>query len=159
MIRWQLNGTNDSLSPADNLPPVSVCSEDCGMGQRTVSTAVSCCFYCEDCLPNERTVTSGKGMKCERCPTKSNFTWPDEPTRSYCVPILSTFLNVIQWEGILLMVLDAVVFAMTCTTAFFYIRKGSSINCSFTARLSGSTFTIMYQGTHLEIDLLLCVIP
>ena len=158
MIRWQLNGTNDSLNPADNRPPVSVCSEECGIGQRTVSTAVSCCFYCEDCLPNERTVASGKGIKCERCPRKDNFTWPDRLTRSHCVPIHPMFLHIFRGEGILLSVLDTVVFIMTCTTAFFYIKKGSSVNCTFTARLSGSTFIIMYQGTHPEIDLL-CVIP
>ena len=128
LIRWslalQLNTTTTSVGDA---PPVSVCSMPCPAGQHGVITQPSCCFFCEECLENERTILSEYLPRCETCPTARNFTWPDE-TRTMCLPIPPTFLQVTRLEGAVLLVFDILVFALTCATIYFYIKNGSKLD-------------------------------
>ena len=129
-IRWhqalQLN--TPATSGGDIVPPVSVCSQPCEVGHQAVVTQPSCCFYCEACRENERTVMYGNLPKCERCPTSNSFTWPDDETRTTCLPIPPTFLHITQLEGILLLTLDILVFVVSCATTFFYIKNGLSLD-------------------------------
>ena len=112
----------------DTAQPQSVCSQPCAVGQQAQVSQPSCCFICEACRENERTVVRLNLPKCEVCPTKTRFTWPDEKTRTQCLPIPPTFLHYTRLEGILLLALDILVFAMTCTTAFLFIKNGSSLD-------------------------------
>ena len=124
-IQWKTDHLHAASSTTGQaVYPESVCSQPCHAGHRAVRTQPSCCFYCEACRENERTVMSDNLPKCEKCPTGSNFTWPDDETRTECLPIDPSFLSVTELSGALIFAFDLLVLFLTCSTTVIYIKNG-----------------------------------
>lgn len=102
------------------------CSEQCGVGQQAMRSWPVCCWTCEPCRENERTVVRDDLPICQLCPINpdtGNFTWPDEATRTRCDPIPPTFTSFRTASGVVILVLDLLVLALTLTSSALYVRQ------------------------------------
>ncbi|XP_050390961.1 metabotropic glutamate receptor 3 [Patella vulgata] len=111
-IRW---------NTADFKSPVSTCSDPCDMGYQAVVTQPHCCWYCQKCRDNERTVMREGLAKCEICPKAGNFTWPNAEDKTRCELIPPTIVSVNDFTGVLIVAFDIFTILMTIVTTVLYV--------------------------------------
>ncbi|ESO83929.1 hypothetical protein LOTGIDRAFT_71752, partial [Lottia gigantea] len=112
---------NPLLTLEKNNLPKSTCSDPCEAGYQQVVTQPHCCWYCQKCRDNERTVMREGLAKCDICPKQGNYTWPDEETKESCVNIEPTIVKVQDFTGALIVSFDIVTIMLAILVTVFYI--------------------------------------
>ncbi|XP_041364237.1 metabotropic glutamate receptor 3-like [Gigantopelta aegis] len=117
--------------------PRSTCSDRCLPGFQAVVTQPHCCWYCQRCRDNEKTVIIGELPKCVVCPTSINFTWPNMH-RTECKQITLTYASIDDFIGKAILALDCLTTVLWAVVTILYTRnhdkrliKASSRELSF----------------------------
>lgn len=121
IINWGWGNRPHSSSSAEWNYPVSECSQPCAVGFQAIRMPQPCCWYCERCAANERTVNIRGMPRCMPCPSATNFTWPDSKTRTQCLPIPVTRISIDDTTGMVLLGCVAAMEMMLFLVILFYV--------------------------------------
>ncbi|ESO83931.1 hypothetical protein LOTGIDRAFT_107939 [Lottia gigantea] len=114
-ITWK-----SGFSNGDN-PPRSQCSKDCPPGFAAILTKPQCCWYCQRCRNNERSVMIDQKLVCEVCPV---FSWPDN-SKTRCAPIKISKISYNNAIGISIMIVVIIMITGTMTCIVLYSKTNN----------------------------------
>lgn len=103
--------------------PKSTCSDLCPPGFQHVLRQPKCCWDCEKCRDNERTVIVDEIPKCQICPVANNFTWPDDYTRTQCEQIPTTFLSLADSSAIIILCLAIISMMLAFLVTAVFVKN------------------------------------
>ena len=167
---------NPAVLEKNETIPTSTCSEPCLPGFQAVRTQPHCCWYCQMCRDNEKTVIVDQLPKCEICPTNNNFTWPNSH-RTDCVEIELTYASADDFIGKVIIGVDCLTSVLWAVVTYLYFAnrdkrliKASSRELSyiilfgiflsntvvvlFVIKPSNASCTITYIMFHLSFTLI-----
>lgn len=103
--------------------PISECGDRCVVGHAKVVTTPHCCWKCKVCNEKEKVAVHYPASSCKACPDK---TWPDKRTRTHCVPIPPSHIELGSLNGNLLFALSLLVVVFSCVISVVYVIKRNS---------------------------------
>ncbi|KAH9514710.1 Metabotropic glutamate receptor 1 [Bulinus truncatus] len=115
-------------NPRSEVPPASLCSRPCSIGQYRIPKLMTCCWECGRCRENE--IVFGNKSSCQPCPA---FSWPD-PLANFtqCSPIEPKFP--LYTDGVVVFEMVASGLGVLTTflvfIAFLYYKEASIIKAA-----------------------------